>query len=404
MNQIINSPLENDMYKFSMGQAIHNQFPSDTVEWRFRFRNWRDLGKVTGDMVSEIRRQIDAYCGLRFSEEDLDYLRSIPWIKPAYVDFLRLWHPRREEILVNEDGVDDCGLRITTKGSWLNTSMYEVPLLAIVSEVYLYMRDPAGYNGIKAKALVEAAKIADESANDPIGTFSEFGMRRRFSAELQDHVVAMLTANREKSGFVGTSNVYLAKKYGIKPVGTMAHEFIMCVGQGHHEFNPAYSNKFMMEAWEKEYGIKNGIALTDTLGTALFLRDFDERHATLFSGVRHDSGDPYWWGSEMLDHYKKLGIDATQKTLLFSDSLDFERARKLNAFFRSRAKVAFGIGTFLANPSDIKLNAVMKVVKCNGGPVAKLSDNPSKGMCEDAEYVKYLRRAIDWRLENEEEA
>jgi len=396
MEQIITSPLENDMYKFSMGQCIHNQFAEDTVEWRFKFRNWQELGKVTSDMVAEIRRQIDAYCKLSFSEEDLAYLKTIPWIKPAYIDFLRLWHPRREEILVNEDGVDDCGLRITTKGSWLNTSMYEVPILAIVSEVFINMHPD--FRELRLKALSETVKLSNYVLNTPIGVFSEFGMRRRFSAEVQAQMVELLALSQEKNKFVGTSNVLLAKKFGIKPVGTMAHEFIMCVGQGHHEFNPAYSNKFMMEAWEKEYGIKNGIALTDTLGTDLFLKDFDEKHATLFSGVRHDSGDPYMWGAKMIDHYNKLGIDSTTKTLLFSDSLDFDRANSLNKFFGSRAKVAFGIGTFLANPSPIKLNAVMKVVKCNGAPVAKLSDTPGKGMCEDDGYVKYLQRAIDWRL------
>lgn len=398
MNQIITSPLENDMYKFSMGQCIHNRFPEDTVEWRLRFRNWKELGPVTGDMVSEIRRQIDAYCELRFSEEELDYLRSIPWIKPAYVDFLRLWRPRRDEILVNEDGVDESGLRITTRGSWLNTSMYEVPVLAIVSEVYLAMRDPGGYEKLKAQTLLDMSKVAEAAWREPVGTFSEFGMRRRFSKDVQDQMVAMLALGRKTNGFVGTSNVFLARKHGVRPVGTMAHEFIMCVGQGHHELNPTYSNRFMMEAWEAEYGIKNGIALTDTLGTDLFLRDFDERHATLFSGVRHDSGDPYEWGEKMLGHYAKLGIDARTKTLLFSDSLDFDAARRLRKAFEGRAKVAFGIGTYLANPSPVKLNIVMKVVKCNGGPVAKLSDTPGKGMCEDEAYVSYLKRAIDWRL------
>lgn len=401
MDQIITSLLENDMYKFSMGQCIHNRFPEDTVTWRFRFRNWKELGPVTGDMVAEMRRQADAYCSLSFTEEELGYLRSIPWMKPAYVDFLRLWHPRRSEIFINEDGVDECGLRISAKGSWLNTSMYEVPLLAIVSEVYLRMRDPGGYPELRTKAMLEGTRIAESAWHDRVGVFSEFGMRRRFSKDLQDHMVATLSLGKRSNGFVGTSNVALAKKYGVTPVGTMAHEFVMCAGQGQHHLNPAYSNRFMMEAWEAEYGIKNGIALTDTLGTELFLRDFDERHATLFSGVRHDSGDPYEWGTKILKHYESLGIDPRTKTLLFSDSLDFTRARKLRSFFGSRAKVAFGIGTFLANPSPVKLNIVMKVVECNGSPVAKLSDTPGKGMCEDEDYVNYLKRAIGWRLAHE---
>ena len=200
MEQIITSPLENDMYKFSMGQCIYHKFPEDTVEWRFKFRNWKELGKVTPEMVAEIRKQVDAYCTLKFSEEELNYLKSIPWIKPSYVDFLRLWHPNRNEIFINEDGVDECGLRITTKGSWLNTSMYEVPLLAIVSEVYLAMRDPSGYNELKTKALLELMSISDAAWHKPIGIFSEFGMRRRFSKDVQDQMVSMLAMTSKSSG------------------------------------------------------------------------------------------------------------------------------------------------------------------------------------------------------------
>lgn len=185
-------------------------------------------------------------------------------------------------------------------------------------------------------------------------------------------------------------------------MGTMAHEWIMCVGQGNHSHNPAYSNMFALDAWIKEYGVLNGIALTDTITTDCFLRDFDLTKATLFSGVRHDSGDPIEWGEKMIRHYEALGIDPKTKTLLFSDSLNFERADAIWRHFAGRAKIAFGIGTYIANDTNVPpLNIVMKTTKANGQDLAKLSDTEGKGMCKNQEYIDYLRRCIDWRMTHE---
>ena len=167
----------------------------------------------------------------------------------------------------------------------------------------------------------------------------------------------------------------------------MAHEWIMCVGQGNHKHNPAYSNWYALDSWVKEYGILNGTALTDAITTDCFLRDFQLTYATLFSGVRHDSGDPFEWGEKMIRHYESLGIDPKTKTLLFSDSLDFERADKIASYFAGRVKIAFGIGTYISNDTDVPaLNIVMKTTKCNGMDVAKISDTPGKGMCKNPEY------------------
>jgi nicotinate phosphoribosyltransferase len=185
------------------------------------------------------------------------------------------------------------------------------------------------------------------------------------------------------------------------PVGTMAHEWIMCVGQGEHKHNPAYSNYYALKAWVKEYGTLNGTALTDTIGTDIFLKDFDLTNATLFSGVRHDSGDPIEWGEKLIKHYESLGIDPKTKTLLFSDSLNFEKAHQIAAHFAGRAKVAFGIGTYISNDTKYPaLNIVMKTTKCNGGDVAKISDTPGKGMCKNEAYVNYLTNILNWRKEN----
>ncbi len=401
MEQIIKSLLSQDAYKFSMGQAIFHQFSDYKTTWTFKCRN-TDV-HFTGAMVEEIRKQVKAFCQLRFTEEELGYLDKIRWIKGSYVDFLRLWHPRFEDFTISEDS--PCGLSIEAFGTWFNTTMYEIPILAIVNEVYFRMQ--YDYHQLlqqfKRRFNEKVSKLVDGSYR--LGLFSEFGLRRRLSYEAQDYAVKILKEKNPEfadSSFVGTSNVELAKKYSVTPVGTMAHEWIMCTGQGNHKHNPAYSNWYALDAWVKEYGILNGTALTDTITTDCFLRDFQLTYATLFSGVRHDSGDPYEWGNKMISHYKKLSIDPMTKTLLFSDSLDFERATKLYDYFRSKARVAFGIGTYISNDTDVPpLNIVMKVTMCNGQDVAKISDIQGKGMCKSDEYVDYLNRCIKWRLENE---
>ena len=404
LKPIIASPMETDAYKLSMGQVIFHQFPTYKTTWSFKCRN-KNV-EFTPEMIQEISDQIDAYCKLRFKESELTWLKkNLPWISEDYIDFLRFWHPRREEIFVNAVDTlayadDGCGLTIEARGTWLNTSMYEIAILAIVNEVYFAFKYGAGAKDIEfQKKTMEKFDLLKAGEYD-IGTFSEFGLRRRYSGAMQDWLVKYITAEKIP-GFVGTSNVYLAKKYGVKAVGTQAHEFIMCVGQGTHCWNPAYSNKFALDAWIKEYGVANGIALTDTITTDCFLLDFSQSCATLFSGVRHDSGDPIEWGEKMLAHYKKLGIDPKLKTLLFSDSLNFEKATKIRKNFKDRVNVAFGIGTYLSNPLDDPLNIVMKVTECNGAPVAKISDCEGKSMCKDDEYVAYLKRAIDWRLRHE---
>ena len=401
LQPIINNLLENDLYKFNMQQVILHQFSDYKTTWTFKCRN-KDI-VFDKYMVEEIKKQIDHYCTLSFTEEELQYLDSLKWIKGSYIDFLRLLHPRKEDITVE---LHNGKLDIEAKGTWLNTSMYEVPILAIVNEVYF--RTMYNYD-----ELLDSFKERLQNKLHDLNTFkyrlsqfSEFGLRRRLSGEAQELVVKEFSNSSntfcKDTHFVGTSNVYLAKKFNLKPIGTMAHEFIMCVGQGNHKHNPAYSNWFMMDSWVKEYGILNGIALTDTITTDCFLKDFQLTFATLFSGVRHDSGDPFEWGEKMISHYQSLGIDPKTKTLLFSDSLNFEKANDLYLRFKNRINIAFGIGTYLSNDTCVKpLNIVMKVTRCNGQDVAKISDTSGKGMCKNPEYVEYLQRCIDWRMNNE---
>lgn len=425
LNPIIKSLLETDAYKLNMMQVVLHQLNKDKVVWAFKCRN--DDVRFTPEMVSEIREQIDYVCGLRFTDEELTWLRSnFQWLSDDFIEYLRIYKLDRKNILINEGDIqayNDCGLAIEAHGTELQTMLFEIYVLAIVNEVYFSFKYGPGTKDIEfqKRTMEKFSKFFDHiewecylNDDNKIGaqkymdshpyevfTFSEFGLRRRYSGDMQDWLIKYIV-NEKTPGFVGTSNVYLAKKYGVKAVGTQAHEFFELF-QGHFELNPAYSNRFAMKAWTKEYETELGIALTDTIGTDVFLKDFGLTFATLFSGVRHDSGDPIEWGEKMIAHYKSLGIDPKTKTLLFSDSLDFERATKIKKHFEGVCKIAFGIGTYLSNDTDVKpLNIVMKIVEVNNHPVAKISNTPGKGMCKDKSYEEYLKRCIDWRLKFED--
>jgi nicotinate phosphoribosyltransferase len=193
--------------------------------------------------------------------------------------------------------------------------------------------------------------------------------------------------------FKGTSNVHLAKKYGLVPIGTMAHEYLQtfqAMGVQLKDFQKA-----ALEAWVQEYRGDLGVALTDVVGMDAFVADFDLYFAKLFDGLRHDSGDPVAWGEKALAHYERLKINAHTKRLVFSDGLDIPTALALHDHFADRIQTGFGIGTHLTNDMGLPtLNIVMKLVSCNGQPVAKLSDSPGKTICDDATFLAYLRQVF----------
>jgi len=406
MHQILTSLLQNDFYKFNMGNCIYHQHQNKKVRWAFKCRSQEfaiNHKKVyfTPEMVEEIKRQVKLWCNLRFKEYELEWLRKVaPWLHKDFTDYLKFWHPEFKNIEWTTD--TPCGLGIHIEGTALEITWYETPIMSIICEVFYRM----GGAGVCYEKLLKDYKnnIEDiisklKSNIYVIGNFSDFGFRRRLSAEATEWMVSRFKEEHfENSKFCGTSDVYLARLYDVKPIGTMAHELCMLIGQGYPERNPAYSNKFMLESWVKEYGILNGIALTDTIGTDAFLKDFNLTYATLFSGCRHDSGDPFKWGDKMIEHYKKLGIDSKTKTLLFSDSLTFEKATNLYKYFKDKSKVAFGIGGSMSSPKNYSLNIVIKPIEVDGNPVAKLSDVEGKNMCEDPKYIEYLRKAVEWRL------
>ena len=391
---IIVSLLDTDLYKFNMDQVIFHKHTDLNGEYFFKCRNKNIV--FTPEMVAEIDAQIDHLCTLRFTKEELDYLRSIRFIKNDYVEFLRLWRPIREYVTTSLD--ENGKLDIVVKGPLFSAMQFEIFLLEIVNEVYFRMQ--YDYAALKAEAQKRLEqKIADFNSGKYTFSFAEFGSRRRLSREWQDTVVKRLA--RETKNCAGTSNVYLAMKYRLTPIGTYAHEFVQMY-QGIDSIPLAYTNHYAMQDWYEEYKGDNGTALTDTITTDLFLLDFDRSMVNNYNGVRHDSGDPYAWGEKIIAHYKKYGVDPKNKLLLFSDSLDFERAQELYNHFKEKTKVSFGIGTYCSNDTGVTpLNIVIKLQYVNDRPVAKLSDTPGKAMCKDPNYLKYLTDSVAFRLHRE---
>ena len=394
LQPIVVSLLDTDLYKFNMDQVIFHKHTDLSGEYYFKCRDENVV--FTREMEDEINAQIDWLCTLQFRSEELEYLRSIRFIKDDYVEFLRLWRPIRDYVRVTRTDAGE--LRVVVRGPLFSAMQFEIYLLEIVNEVYFRMA--YDYETL-LRAAEEKLDAKIRALNDGTYTFSfaEFGCRRRLSREWEDVVVRRLT--QETKNCVGTSNVYLAMKYQVTPIGTYAHEFVQMY-QGIDSIPLAYTNHYAMQDWYDEYQGDNGTALTDTVTTDLFLLDFNRSMVNNYSGVRHDSGDPYEWGEKMIAHYKRFGADPKTKLLLFSDSLDFDQAQELFEYFREKTKVSFGIGTFCTNDTCVRaLNIVIKLQYVNGRPVAKLSDAPGKAMCRDPEYLEYLKRSVDFRLKRE---
>ena len=384
---IIRSLLDTDLYKFTMMQAVLHQFPGAQVEYRFKCRN---AGVALAPIADEVNREVDALCQLKFSDDELDYLRQLRYVKSDFVDFLALFHFNRAHISIEPQGDD---LEILIKGPWLHTILFEVPILAIVNQVYFRQAHPepdleAGRKRLNAK-LDQVQALPSELGF----SFADYGTRRRFSHAWQREVLATVKA-RTPGVFVGTSNAFFAKELGLLAVGTMAHEWL----QAAQALGPRLrdSQRWAFQKWADEYRGDLGIALSDVAGLRAFMRDFDMYFCKLFDGARHDSGEPIAWGEAIIDHYLANRVDPRSKSLVFSDGLTFPRAIEIAQHFQGRAKTAFGIGTNLTNDLGYTpLQIVLKMVRCNGQPVAKLSDTPAKTMCDDVSYLSYLKQVFE---------
>ena len=386
---IIQSLLDTDLYKFTMMQVVLHHFPGAQVEYKFKCRT---EGVDVARDIDEIREEVAGLCGLRFRGEELAYLRSLRFIKSDFVDFLELFQFNSRFVRIEPLAGSANEIDITIRGPWLHTILFEIPLLAIVSEVH-FRRTRAGCDLTEGRRRLHA-KIDLVRTVDPFLGFkiSDFGTRRRFSSSW--HEEALRTLTREiPENFAGTSNVWFAMRNDIIPLGTFGHEYMQaCQALGPRLRD---SQVFAFDTWAKEYRGDLGIALSDTYGLEAFLRDFDMYFCKLFDGARHDSGDPFEWGERLIAHYQRNRVDPRSKTLIFSDQLSFPLAIEIARRFHGRVKTAFGIGTNLTNDvGQEPLNIVIKMTECNGQPVAKVSDSPGKTMCKDEKYLAYLRQVF----------
>lgn len=389
---VIRSLLDTDLYKYTMLQAFLHGFPQNQAVYEFVCRNQPEY--PLAELASDVEAQIEHLCGLSFAEDELAYLAKFRYIKSDFIDFLRIFRLQRRYITVESRGQQ---LAITARGPQIHVMAFEIFVLSIVNE--LYFRRFATPDVIKEGRRRLSAKIQQLRDFTARGgrrhfpfAFFDFGTRRRFSREWHEEVVARLAAEAPQY-FKGSSNLYLARTHSLIAMGTMAHEYLQtfqAVGVQLKHFQKA-----ALEYWVQEYRGDLGIALTDVVGMDAFLDNFDLYFAKLFDGLRHDSGDPVEWGEKALRHYEKLRIDARIKRLVFSDGLDIPTALKIYDHFADRVPCGFGIGTSLSNDlGPTPLNIVMKLVECNGQPVAKLSDSPGKTLCKDETFLAYLRQVF----------
>jgi nicotinate phosphoribosyltransferase len=391
---IVRSLLENDLYKFTMWQALLHSHPGAQAEYCFVCRNTPAF--PLAELKAEVEKELDRLCTMVFTQDELDYLSSLRFIKSDFVDFLSVFRFQRRFIEVRAVGEK---LEVIARGPLVHVMGFEIFVLYIINELYFRRLPQEGVIDVArqrlgAKIAVLKAAVGDAAVEGDFAfSLLEFGLRRRYSGAWQEEVVQRL-ASELPWQFRGTSNVYLARKFGLTPIGTMAHEYM----QAYQAFGVRLRDfqKAALEGWVQEYRGDLGIALTDVVGMDAFLRDFDLYFAKLFDGLRHDSGDPVAWGEKAIAHYHALRIDPASKRLVFSDSLNIQRALDLYQHFKGRIQTSFGIGTDLSNDTPhTALNIVMKITACNGQPVAKLSDEPGKTMCDDETFLSYLRQVFN---------
>lgn len=389
LEPIISSLIDTDAYKLHMQQAVFHQYKEAQVVAEFRCRDGEDLRPYQAEIEAEIERLSE----IRLTELEFNYLASFSHFNSDYLEYLKSFRFQPQMV---EFSIIDERLNIHIRGSWLDVILWEIPILAIVSEVRNRQRYPNITFKDALPLLEEKAQYLRNMANSHDLSefkFIDFGTRRRFSSSIHNAVVQFFSQEVPEY-FIGTSNYALAQKYQLTPIGTQAHEWF----QAHQQLGVplAQSQIAALESWLHEYQGKLGIALTDCITMDAFLRDFDYSLATQFSGLRHDSGDPIEWGEKAITHYLNLGINPSQKQLVFSDGLNLNKAVELYQHFQGRISTSYGIGTNLT--CDIEgvkpMNIVLKLIECNGKPVAKISDAKGKSMTVDSHYIDSLRQAF----------
>ncbi len=385
-NPVIRTLMDTDRYKLSMQKAFLHSHPGAYGKYRFKCRTQGvDLGKY----ADEIREQIRHLDSLSFTPEELDYLRKIPSLTGDFVDFLRIFRLDSRFVSVeNRKGE----LSIKAEGPIVHVMPYELYILPIVEEVYFKNTWPDLDYAEGRKRLEDKIEFLKNAKSIEEFRYADFGGRRRAGREWHDYTVSR-QAEALPGMFMGTSNMWLAMKHGVTPIGTMAHEYL----QAFQALGPRLvdSQKAALETWVREFRGDLGIALTDVVGMDAFLRDMDLYFAKLFDGFRHDSGCPYVWTRKLVNRLTELKIDPKTKLAVYSDGLTMEKAVEIYRAVKDKIKAVFGIGTHLTNDCGPKaLNIVMKMVSCNGQPVAKISDSEGKGMCDDENYMAYLKQVF----------
>lgn len=391
---IVKTFLDTDVYKFYMQQAIFYHYKNVDVVAEFVCRGNNFLGCYS----SVLSEQISMMRSLSLSEEEYIYMTSFPFFQKEYLHWLRKFRYNVSQVQINNYKGQ---LHIRISGLWQEVILWEVPILALISEVFhrnfypeVTPKSAVQYLDDKLTKFFNNTKDIDLSRLKIV----DFGTRRRFSYDVQYSIVKRLKKNFPF--LIGSSNYHIARILKINPVGTQAHEWF----QAHQQIESNLKNSqiLALETWLYQYKNHLNIALTDSITMDAFLNDFNLYLSSSYQGIRHDSGDPIKWGEKALKHYEKLGIDPSTKTLLFSDSLDLESIISLYKKFSGRINVIFGIGTKLTCdiPYVKPLNIVIKLVECNGKPVAKISDSPGKTFCLDEHFLKYLRKVFNVPLRN----
>lgn len=399
MNWIINSLLDTDFYKFTMGQLVFLKYRNVPIRTAFVCRT-KNVWISDFIDIEELRRELDHVRDLRVNNSELHYLRGTNEYQDRMFgeDYLRFLGDLRLPPYHLEKGANG-QIVIEVRSSWSEAIYWETFILSIVNELYyrklMSRLSPFDQELVFAEGKIRIKKKFVALAERPAITFTDFGTRRRFSREWQDYVVGILAKEVPGTQFRGTSNVFLAMKYGILPMGTAAHEMFMIASGIHHGSDEEIlaSHREVLDDWWRQYGYGLSIALTDTYGTDFFFRDMNAEQAKKWKGFRQDSGDPIQFGEKAIAFYKKHGIDPKEKMIVFSDGLDVQTMIKIHDYFVGRINVTFGWGTNLTNDLGLApLSLVVKPVEACGNGLVKLSDNLAKaiGKPEDVERFKKI--------------
>lgn len=369
---LLKSILDNDFYKITMQNAVVKLFPSTVVKYEFINR-----GKHTfpEGFAEALRNAINKMAELKLTKDEKKFLaETCPYLDLPYLDFLEGYHYDPSEVKIEQ--IDE-ELKVSVEGLWYRTILWEVPLLALISELHYEMKhmERDSNESVVQKTLEKAQQL------NALGvTFAEFGTRRRHSYKVQNLVMEALTQKKD-STFIGTSNIHFAMKYSVKPIGTHAHEWFMFHGA---EFGFKMANSLALEHWVDVYRGDLGVALSDTYTTDVFFRQFDKKFSKLFDGVRHDSGDPLEFADKTISHYNNNGINPLYKYIIFSDGLNLEKVDEITKYCQGKIGISFGIGTNLTNDVGLKpMNIVMKLIGVQAQnkewiPTVKLSDEKGK--------------------------